>query len=214
MIKSKVHLVLKGRVKDYGQDFKTAIIKDPTHELIVSENSIEGDEVNNFKHHGGNTRVIHHYSEVHYAYLKQTFPEIADRFVPGSFGENIYTHELSEEDFCIGDIFNLGSTKIQLTASRRPCATINFSYKDQRILKEIMKSGRTGWFYRVLKEGTIKAGDVLEQVERPFPNLLLKRLHVEGYGQNGEKDLGFLKACLDSGMMDKGWKPALEKLFI
>jgi MOSC domain-containing protein YiiM len=213
-MKIKILSVLKGPVKKLNDKFKTGIRNHAVDELTIEKSEIPGDEVHNLKYHGGDHRVIHHFADEHYGHLKKTFPDISERFTHGSYGENIVTKGLTEKDLCIGDIFSMGSAKVQVTASRQPCATINRSYEDNRILKDIMKTGRVGWFYRVLKPGVVKAGDYLELLERPHPNLPLDRLFTEGYGRKTERDLSFLKACLDTGLMDKGWQPVLESIFV
>lgn len=211
-MKIKVQALSTGKVKPLGNEFLTGIRKSTVEELVVHKDRVDGDEVRNLKYHGGDLRVLHHYSEAHYKHFKEKFPEIADRFIPGSFGENIYTNELTESDLCVGDVFRLGTTRIQVTASRRPCATINLSYEDPRILKEVVQSHRTGWFYRIVDAGIVHVGDYLELIERPYPELKLDRLFTEGYFQKSERDFGFLRSCLETGLMEKGWKPAIEKL--
>ena len=210
-MKIKILFVLKGKVKKLNE-FKTGIRNHEVDELELKLTEIPGDEVHNMKYHGGDHRVVHQYAEEHYLHLKEKFPDISERFTPGSYGENILTEGMTEKDLCIGDIFSMGSAKVQLTASREPCATINRSYEDSRVLKEVIKTNRTGWFYRVLKPGVVKAGDFLELLERPYPDLPLERLFAEGFGKKEDRDLTFLKACLDTGLMDKGWTPVLESL--
>lgn len=210
MRKHQIIGVFTGQVNELPNKIPSSIVRHPVEKLIVTKHGILNDEIANTKHHGGDMRVIHHYSNVNYNYLKQKFPDIASRFIPGSFGENVLTEELSEEELNIGDIYQIGSAKIQLTVSRRPCATINYAYEDDRVLKEVMQSGRTGWFYRVLEEGEIKRGDFLEFLERPFPNMPVSRLYSQGYGKNRFDDKEFLKQCLATGLMDKGWLPKIE----
>lgn len=216
-MKYKILGVFKGQKATLSNGMESAIVKHPADVLIIKKSSLPGDEVVDQKHHGGDMRVIHHYSQKNYNHLKSKFPEIQDRFVPGSFGENIFTEELTESELNIGDIYQLGSAKVQLTVARRPCATINYAYNDNRILKEVMTTGRTGWFYRVLEEGEVKPGDYLSFLERPFPNLPVARLYEQGYGKNRFSDLEFLQRCFQTGLMDKGWKPklveALKHLF-
>ncbi len=206
----KIIDVFTGKVTKLFNNVESAITKLPQAKIIIRKDLIEHDEVANIVHHGGEMRVIHHYSLKNYNHLKKKFPDIADRFVPGSFGENIVTEELSESELNIGDIYKLGSAKVQLTVCRRPCATINYGYKDDRILKEVMDTGRTGWFYRVLAEGEVKAGDDLVFLERPFPDMPLSKLHDQGYGKDRFADFEFLEKCLKTGLMDKGWKPKIE----
>lgn len=191
---------------------ESAIIKNRRESIRVTQQGIEGDSVVNKKYHGGEMRVIHHYSQVNYDYLKVKFSDISDRFVPGSFGENLLTQELTETELNIGDLYSLGTAKIQLTVCRRPCATLNYGYEDERVLKEIIRSGRTGWFYRVLENGIVREGDYLTLLESPFPNLPVSKLHDQGYGLDKFSDHDFLRRCYDTGLMDKGWKPKLQEL--
>lgn len=212
MSKYKILGVFTGQIATLSNKAESAITKHPRTILTIKKDSIEHNEVANTKYHGGDMRVVHHYSNKNYNYLKEKFPEIANRFVPGSFGENILTEELTETDLNIGDIYSLGTAKVQLTVSRKPCATINYAYEDNRILKEVMHTGRTGWFYRVLEEGEVKVGDYLELLESPFPNMPVSKLYDQGYGENHFSDIEFLKKCLQTGLMDKGWKPKIEEV--
>jgi MOSC domain-containing protein YiiM len=190
----------------------SAMKKAPVDSITVTKETVINDQIVDLKYHGGDMRVIHHYSKVNYDHLKNKFPEISDRFIPGSFGENIYTEELTEKDLFIGDIYQLGSAKVQITVARRPCATINNVYEDNRILKEVLQTGHVGWFYRVIEEGEVKVGDYLEFLERPYPDLKVSTLYNEGYGPGEKfKNLEFLKACMDTNLMDKGWEPNVKK---
>lgn len=210
MKRHKILGTFSGKVQILPNNQESAIIKHATDLLKIFPHVIENDEVANTKFHGGDMRVVHHYSLKNYQFLKDKFPDIADRFIPGSFGENILTEELTETELNIGDIYQLGTARIQLTVSRRPCATLNQAYQDSRILKEVMETGRTGWFYRVLNAGEVRVGDYLEFLERPYPDMPISRLYAQGYGPDPFTDIEFLKKCLQTGLMDKGWKPKLE----
>ncbi|MFA6236863.1 MAG: MOSC domain-containing protein [Bacteriovorax sp.] len=211
MSKYKILGIFTGQIARLSNNVESAITKHPETVLKIKKHAIEHDNIANKKFHGGDMRVVHHYSLKNYNFLKEKFPEIADRFVPGSFGENILTEELTEAELNIGDIYSLGSAKIQLTVPRRPCATINYAYNDDRILKVVMEAGRTGWFYRVLEEGEVRVGDYLELIDQPFPGLPVSKLFEQGYGRNRFSDIDFLKKCFHTGLMDKGWKPKIEE---
>lgn len=209
--KYKVLGVFVGEARALPNGQLSAMPKNPIETLQIKKHKLPGNEVVNTEHHGGDMRVIHHYSEINYQYLKTTFPDIAEKFTPGSFGENLYTAELTEQELFIGDIYKLGSAKIQLTVSRRPCSTLNYSYEDTRILDEVLATGYVGWYYRVLEEGEVQVGDNLEFLERPYPNLKISDLYQQGYGSLKFQNLDFLQECLNTGLMDKGWKSKLEK---
>jgi len=190
----------------------SAIRKKSVQSIDIRETHIINDEVVDQKFHGGDMRVIHHYSKINYDHLKTTFPDISNRFIPGSFGENLYTEELTEKDLFVGDTFQIGDVIMQVTVPRRPCATINNGYEDNRILKEVINSGHVGWFYKVIKEGIIHVGDEMILIDRPYPNLNLYKLFEQGYSAPRFSDLPFLKECLDTNLMDKGWMPKLSAL--
>ena len=211
MQKYKVLGLFTGKAQTLPNGQISAIKKQPIVELEISLTSLPQDEVVDQKYHGGDMRVIHHYSEKNYEHLKQKFSDIKERFIPGSFGENLYTEELNESELCIGDIFSLGTAKIQVTVPRRPCATINQSYEDKRVLKEVIDSGHAGWFYRVLSPGSVKVGDELIHLERPHPDLKLDLLFEQGYGKGAKfSNKDFLRRCFETGLLDKGWKPKVE----
>ncbi len=208
----KVLGLFTGKIQELSNKQMSAIHKTQVPSIEVKESHLIGDEIFLQKHHGGDMRVLHHYSQKNYDHLKSVFPDIADRFVPGSLGENLLTEELDESQLCVGDLFELGEVVLELTVIRRPCATINTHYDDPRVLKEILASGKSGWFYRILKEGLIKEDDELVFIDRPNPELKLDLLFKQGY-QKGPKfsDIEFLRACYRTGLMDKGWKPKIEK---
>lgn len=208
----KVIGLFVGTPKELGPKSQvTAISKESvTESLIINKESLEGDQVANLKYHGGPDRVIHHYSLEQYEYLKSVFPEKAQLFVPGSYGENLTTEKLTEADLCIGDIFTLGSAKVQLTEGRKPCSTIDLKYGFKGVLKEIVSSGRYGWFYKILEEGEVRVGEQLEFVERPYPNLNLKKIIFEMF-QSKDRDMDFLKEVYVCPALSERWKERIEK---
>jgi MOSC domain-containing protein YiiM len=213
-MENKNHKILglfTGKIQELSNGQMSGTENSQVPEINILKTHIQGDEVFLQKHHGGDMRVIHHYSQKNYDHLKSKFPEIADRFIPGSFGENLLTQELDETKLCVGDLFKLGEVELQLTVIRRPCATMNIHYADSRVLKEILSSGKSGWFYTVLKEGIVKNCDELIFIERPYPELKLTKLFDQGYKAPRFSDIEFLRACYRTGLMDKGWKPKIEK---
>jgi MOSC domain-containing protein YiiM len=195
-----------GRVAALSNGKMSAIKKYPTDFITIKFGGIDCDQNANTLHHGGEMRAVHHYSSKNYDSLKETFPELRRRLTPGSFGENILTDELDESELFVGDIFDLGEAQLQLTVPRRPCATLNYTYEDPRILEAVILTGRVGWFYKVLREGKVSVKDELILARRPYPQLNILKLHRQGYSEDKFSDLDFLKRCLMTGLMDKGWQ--------
>lgn len=94
----------------------------------------------------------------------------------GGFGENIVTQNesMSEENVCIGDIYRLGKdVQIQVSEPRAPCFKLNHRFQVKDMSKRSQDARKTGWYYRVLKEGYIEAGDEMVLIERPHPQWTL-----------------------------------------
>lgn len=180
--------------------------------VAVLKTGLQGDVVVDLKHHGGPDRAIHHYSQIHYQHLQEKFPEHAHLFVPGSYGENILTENITEKDLCVGDIFKLGSALIQVTEPRDPCGVIDLNYGIKGVLKEVFNSGRFGWFYRVLEVGKVQTGDYLEFVDRTSPQFALDKIISEVFLKRGKnKDLFFLNEVYQNADLSDRFKKHILK---
>lgn len=170
----KIMHVLRGTPAPLNHDSAviTAINRHKVLALRVFLDHIEGDEVANKIHHGGPQRVLHQYPNEHYAFWETLYPET--RFEPGSMGENLCATSMTEKDVCIGDVYKIGEVVCIVTEPRKPCATINQKYKVKGLARKVQDESRTGWFYRIQQEGTIRPGDSIELQERPFPKLTVE----------------------------------------
>lgn len=156
-----------GRVRTLAESGRpSGIVKSPVDfPLAIGPEGFVGDEQADRRVHGGPDKAVHLYPAGHYARLAQRFPEIAAGFVAGSIGENISAAGLSETDVRIGDIWQLGSARLQVCQPRNPCWKIDARYGCEGIAKFIAEESIAGWYWRVLAPGVVKAGDTLELVE-------------------------------------------------
>jgi MOSC domain-containing protein YiiM len=83
-----------------------------------------------------------------------------------AFGENFSVKEMKEDEVCIGDIYRVGMTTVQVSQPRQPCSTLAARYGREDFVKLVVDSGRTGFYFRVLEGGRIKAGDGIFLVEQ------------------------------------------------
>ncbi|MBT8153869.1 MOSC domain-containing protein [Epibacterium ulvae] len=136
--------------------------------LTVSHTGFDRDRQADLSVHGGADKAIHHYAGDHYPAWQDELarPDL----VPGSFGENISTKGLLETEVFIGDIFRLGEVLVQISQGRQPCWKLNAHTGQDRMAYNFQKTGRTGWYYRVLETGELQAGDEIHLVDRPCPN--------------------------------------------
>jgi MOSC domain-containing protein YiiM len=134
--------------------YVSGIWKEQCQVLDVGFNQINGDQVANPEYHGGSDRVVCVYPFEHYAHWETVFGET----LPASaFGENLTITGMKEDQVCIGDVFQIGEAVLQVSQGRYPCSTINKRNHNHLLLKRIIETGYTGYFFRVLEEGKITA---------------------------------------------------------
>ena len=196
-----IHSVLTAQISPLGRHgVPSGIFKRPHAGMVgVTRTGMSGDEQGDRKHHGGPEKAIHHYAHDHYARWRTEFPELVRHLeTPGAFGENISTAGLTETEVCIGDVFRLGTARVQVSQARQPCWRLNERFGLADMARRVQKSGRTGWYYRVLEEGRVQEGDVLELLDRPAGNWSLARVLHALYGDplNGDELAGLTELPL------------------
>ena len=148
-----------------GKKIQTGIFKQPTEGPIeVKQLGLEGDQQANKKLHGGVYKAICVYPSEHYNLWKEELGKPDLSF--GDFGENLTTSGLMEGDICLGDRLRIGSVEIVVTQPREPCITLNARLDTKDLSARIRKSGRSGFYFSVVKEGIIKKGDSIECINR------------------------------------------------
>jgi MOSC domain-containing protein YiiM len=138
----------------------------------ITRLGLHGDHQGDTRHHGGPEKALHHYPRDHYpAWAADGVAADAP-----AFGENISTLGMTEADICIGDVYRLGTALLQVSQGRQPCWRLNARFERPDMAYLVQKSGRTGWYYRVLKEGNAQTGDSLHLEDRPQPHWPLARV--------------------------------------
>jgi MOSC domain-containing protein YiiM len=178
--------VRTGIAKPLGpRGIASGIRKDPRDgPVYVGADGIEGDEQGDRVHHGGPEKAVHHYALEHYALWGRELPQAAALFAhAGLFGENFSTLGLDEHSVCIGDVFEVGAATLQVSQARQPCWRLDLRSAIPGLAAKVQASARTGWYYRVLEPGGVRAGDLLRLARRPNPawplSRLLHYLHAE-----------------------------------
>ncbi|NMH86408.1 MOSC domain-containing protein [Flavivirga algicola] len=147
-----------------GKELTTGIYKKPTNTPIyLGKEGVKDDEVSDRKVHGGEFKACYLFSEVHYAYWKERYPNLDWDY--GMFGENLTVSSLNEKDIHIGDLYEIGEAIVQVTQPREPCFKFGIKFGTQNALKEFIEHGFPGTYVRVLKEGYVKNGDTFKLVE-------------------------------------------------
>jgi MOSC domain-containing protein YiiM len=148
----------------HGKEFLTGMCKHPVAgESFLSMQGFEGDGVGDRKHHGGSDKAVCVYSIDHYPFWETLLGSVLP---DAAFGENLTVAGMTEADVCIGDIFRIGTAEVQVSQPRQPCGTLAARYNKPDLVKRVVDSGRTGFYFRVLTEGRVQAGGVVTLLER------------------------------------------------
>jgi MOSC domain-containing protein YiiM len=142
----------------------------------VGREGLDGDNQADRRVHGGPQKAVHHYAAENYLQLRARFPGAAAGFVPGSLGENISTTGWTEDSVCIGDVYAIGTCRLQLSQPRSPCWKIDHKFDLQNLSRFVAERGIAGWYYRVLEQGVIQAGDDCVLLARNADAVSVRRL--------------------------------------
>ena len=137
---------------------------------------LAGDAQADLTVHGGPDKAVYVYPDAHYARWRTELPQHAALLQAGGFGENLTVSDLDENTACIGDVFDVGSARLQVTQFRQPCFKLALYFADRRLPQLMVRSGRSGWYARVLHEGSVGRGDAVLLVARPNPAWPVRRL--------------------------------------
>jgi MOSC domain-containing protein YiiM len=144
---------------------------------MVQRLGLVGDQQADLRVHGGPDKAIYCYPIEHYAKWLAERPSAEALLVPGGFGENLTTLGFDEDSVCIGDILRIGSLTAQVTQPRKPCFKLGLRFEDSRMLRAMIRSGRSGWYLRVLEPGLAEAGASITTIERLNPSWPVARLN-------------------------------------
>jgi MOSC domain-containing protein YiiM len=146
-----------------GLEVSTGIFKEPVSgPIMLRRLDFDGDRQADLEVHGGPAKALYAYPSEHYGLWRKELrdPELAW----ASFGENLTTEGLLEDDACIGDRFRIGEAVVMVTQPRFPCYKLGIRFGRDDILAKFLKSGRSGIYFSVLEEGLVASGDVIERV--------------------------------------------------
>ena len=150
-----------------GDGRPTGIFKLPVEGVVrIGVEGLIGDAQADRRVHGGPEKAVHHFPLENHRRLAAQFVEQAAGFVASGLGENIATEGMTEDNVCIGDVYEVGSVRLQVSQPRSPCWKIDARHGREGITRYIAEHGIAGWYYRVLQTGEAQAGNALRLVQR------------------------------------------------
>lgn len=157
-----INVGLPQEVEYKGKLTSTGIFKSPIDGPVMMRSlNIDGDGQADLTVHGGVDKAVYAYPYEHYSFWRQKTGR--DDFTLGQFGENLTTEGLLEDQVFIGDIFSIGQAVVQISQPRMPCFKLGIRMGDPQFPKYFVAAQRSGFYFRVLKEGEIDTGDIFER---------------------------------------------------
>lgn len=166
--------VIPGAEDPAHEVFTSAIHKEPVSGPVrLGTRGLAADEVADHRAHGGPEQAVLAYAAEHYPLWCAEWDRAE---VPiGSFGENLTITGADEETVCLGDQWRIGDALLEVSKPRSPCNRLAWHNRRDDLVQRVRLTGRSGWYLRVLTEGTLEAGAQVAVVARPHPDLSVRR---------------------------------------
>jgi ferredoxin-NADP reductase/MOSC domain-containing protein YiiM len=192
-----------------GKTVRTAIWKDPVDgPLMVRRLNIDGDDQADRAAHGGEHRAVFVYQIEAYRYWERELGRSDFGF--GQFGENFTVEGLPDDEVCIGDRYRIGEALFEVTQPRVTCFRLGLRMAEPRMPSLVVAHHRPGFYFRVLEEGPVQAGDAIERVLVGPERLTVAA--VDGLLYLPHKSRTGLERALRIPALSDGWKGSFRAL--
>ena len=192
-----------------GRTVHTAIWKDPVSgRRRVRRLNLDGDGQGDLAGHGGEQRAVFVYQLESYRYWQEQLKR--DDFVHGQFGENFTVEGLPDDAVCIGDRYQIGSALFEITQPRVTCYRVGVRMNEPRMPALLTSSGRPGFYFRVLGEGDVSAGDEIVKVGEATERMTVAEINALLYSPRHPRHA--LKRALLLEALSPGWHGSFEAL--
>ena len=188
------------------KEWESGFYKLPVAEsLFASHTGLAGDGQADLKNHGGCRQSDQRLSAGTFLLLERRAQ--LGLCQPGAFGENFTAQGLTEEEVFIGDVFQIGGITVQVTQPRQPCWKLARRWRVKNLAALVQETGRTGWYFRVLTEGKVKAGEEFKLIERPHQEWSITKANdIMHHFKKDEKAAFQLGSC---PALSESWKITL-----
>ena len=144
-------------IEGAGKSGRTGIFKRPVQGPVdVLSGGLADDTISDTENHGGPDQAVYVFGAPDYGWWSD---ELERELAPGTFGENLTVSHLQSARVCVGDRLGIGPVVLEVTAPRIPCLTLAVRMGDRAFLKRFRRAERPGVYCRVVREGTVLAGD-------------------------------------------------------
>jgi ferredoxin-NADP reductase/MOSC domain-containing protein YiiM len=192
-----------------GRIVHTGIWKNPIQgRCRVGRLNLDGDGQGDLGGHGGEQRAAFVYQIESYRYWQERLKRTD--FVHGQFGENFTVEGLPDDAVCIGDRYQIGGALFEVTQPRVTCYRVGIRTDEPRMPALLTSSGRPGFYFRVLREGVVGAGDEIVKVGEANERMTVAEINGLLYLPDHARDR--LERALRIEALSSGWRASFEAL--
>jgi MOSC domain-containing protein YiiM/ferredoxin-NADP reductase len=192
-----------------GRTVHTGIWKTPVKGRCMARRlNLDGDGQGDLHGHGGERRAVFVYQMDSYRYWQNELKR--NDFVYGQFGENFTVDGLPDTEVCIGDRYRIGSALFEVTQPRVTCYRLGIRMNEPEMAALVVKHGRPGFYFRVLEEGEVEAGDDIKQVASGPELISVTEISALLYMPGHPRDR--LERALRIPALSVGWRRSFEAL--
>lgn len=203
-----VNVGLPREVPWHGKTVLTSIYKAPVPGPVrVKRLNVEGDRQSDLEVHGGADKAVYVYPSEHYLFWRAELPDVDLPW--GAFGENFTTDGLMEDGIHIGDRLTVGSAAFVVTQPRMPCFKLAIRFGRPEIVKRFLRSGRTGFYLAVTREGEVVAGDSVTLESRDEEAITVA--DVVGLYSADAANQDLLRRASELQALPDGWRDYFRK---
>src|SRR5215470_18005109 len=204
-----VNVGLPQNIQWRGETVHTGIWKHPVRGRCAARRlDLEGDGQGDLAGHGGEQRAVMVYQIDAYRYWERTLGR--NNFTFGQFSENFTVEGLADDEVCIGDRYRIGSALFEVTQPRVTCYRVGIRMNEPRIPALLVAHRRPGFYFRVLQEGEVGAGDEIAKVadgpERITVAEIDALLYLPGHPRQQ------VERALRIPALSKGWQASFQAM--
>jgi len=197
-------------VPSKGEVVSTGIYKNPVSGPVhVARLNLDGDRQADLTVHGGVNKAVYAYPVEHYEFWRERYPDFPWQW--GAFGENLTTEGLLENSLHIGDQVAIGSVLLTVTQPRTPCFKLGIKFGTNRILKQFLESGRSGFYFSVAQEGDLEAGDDIRVIPSGADQITIAEANQLMIAKSVPSEL--LQRALSSANLSANWREHFREKF-
>jgi ferredoxin-NADP reductase/MOSC domain-containing protein YiiM len=204
-----VNVGLPRELRWQGKTVRTAVWKVPVEgPRMVRRHNIDGDGQGDLAGHGGEHRAVFVYQIDSHRYWESYFGR--NDFAYGQFGENFTVDGLSDSEVCIGDRYRIGRALFEVTQPRVTCYRVGIRMNEPEMAALLVAHRRPGFYFRVLEEGEVEAGDEITQVESGPEHMSVSEIDALLYMPGHPRDQ--LERALRIPALSAGWRNSFKAL--